>query len=169
MELNTSFMWSWGDNEPKLIVSTVFSFSQYTVWLQIGRRGFDAWQGQKDFSSSLFVQTSFYAHPASCTTGAGVLPRGESQAGAWRWPRLVPRSEMSRSYTPFPLGACMTVAGQLYFTQYYWFFSDMCPWADSCRCPFPVWFYTATSLQLSVLQFTATHLINKKFPIVREP
>jgi hypothetical protein len=63
MELDTSFVWSWGDNEPKLIVSTVFSFYQYTVWLQIGRQGFDVLQKQNDFSSSLCVQTSFYAHP----------------------------------------------------------------------------------------------------------
>jgi hypothetical protein len=32
--------------------------------------------GEKDFSSSLCVQTGFGAHPASCTKGTGVLSPG---------------------------------------------------------------------------------------------
>jgi hypothetical protein len=43
--------------------------------------------GAKDFSSSLCVQTSSGAHPASCTIGTGgPFPGGKSAAGAWRWP-----------------------------------------------------------------------------------
>jgi hypothetical protein len=39
--------------------------------------------GAKDFSSSLCVQTSSGAHPASCTVGTGVpFPGGKSAAGA---------------------------------------------------------------------------------------
>jgi hypothetical protein len=36
-----------------------------------GRSRFDPRQGQKDFSSSLYVQTGSGAHPASCTMGTG--------------------------------------------------------------------------------------------------
>jgi hypothetical protein len=36
-----------------------------------GRSGFGPWQMQKNFSSSLCVQTSSGAHPASCTMGNG--------------------------------------------------------------------------------------------------
>jgi hypothetical protein len=44
----------------------------------------------KDFSSSLFVQTSSEAHPAFYAVGiVGVLSQGNSAAGAWRWP-LIP-------------------------------------------------------------------------------
>jgi hypothetical protein len=38
--------------------------------------------GAKDFSSNLCVQTGSEAHPASCTTGTGVLSPGKSAAGA---------------------------------------------------------------------------------------
>jgi hypothetical protein len=39
--------------------------------------------GAKDFSSSLCVQTSSEAHPASCTMGTGgPFPWGKSAAGA---------------------------------------------------------------------------------------
>jgi hypothetical protein len=38
--------------------------------------GLDPRQGQKDFSSSLYVQTGSGAHPASCTMGNGVLSPG---------------------------------------------------------------------------------------------
>jgi hypothetical protein len=37
---------------------------------------FDRRQRRKDFSSSLCVQTSCGAHPASCTVGTGVLSSG---------------------------------------------------------------------------------------------
>jgi hypothetical protein len=44
----------------------------------------------KDFSSSLFVQTSSEAHPAFYAVGiVGVLSQGNSAAGAWRW-SLIP-------------------------------------------------------------------------------
>jgi hypothetical protein len=36
-----------------------------------GRSGFEPRQSPKDFSSSLCVQTSSEAHPASCTMGTG--------------------------------------------------------------------------------------------------
>jgi hypothetical protein len=49
--------------------------SQYTVWLQTGKPGFDPEHSQKDFSSSLYVQTSSKAQPASCPMGTGVLFR----------------------------------------------------------------------------------------------
>jgi hypothetical protein len=38
--------------------------------------------GAKDFSSSLFVQTGFGAHPASCTVGTGgPFPGGKARPG----------------------------------------------------------------------------------------
>jgi hypothetical protein len=51
--------------------------------------GLDDWEigvrstaGAKDFSSSLCVQTSSGAHPASCTTGTGgPFPGGKARLG----------------------------------------------------------------------------------------
>jgi hypothetical protein len=52
----------------------------------------DPRRGQKDFSSSLCVQTGSEAHSASCTMSTGgPFPGGKSAAGAWRWP-LTPSS-----------------------------------------------------------------------------
>jgi hypothetical protein len=51
--------------------------SQYSAWLRTGRPGFDPRQEALDFSSSLCIQTSFGAHPASCTMGTG----GKMQPG----------------------------------------------------------------------------------------
>jgi hypothetical protein len=50
--------------------------------------------GAKDFSSNLFVQTGFGAHPASCTMGTGgPFPGGKARPGrdAELSPHLVPR------------------------------------------------------------------------------
>jgi hypothetical protein len=61
--------------------------------------------GEKDFSSSLCVQTGSGAHPASCTMGTGVLSPGvKARPGrdADHSPHLLPRSRMSRSYTSSP-------------------------------------------------------------------
>jgi len=77
---------------------------QYSVWLRAGRPG-DPRQRRKDFSSSLCVQTGSGAHPASCTTGSGVLSpglkHGQGVTLATR-SHPVPRSWMSRSYTSSP-------------------------------------------------------------------
>jgi hypothetical protein len=56
----------------------------------------------KGFSSILCVQTGSEAQPASCTVGTGgSFPGGKARPGrdADHSPHLVPRSEMSRSYT----------------------------------------------------------------------
>jgi hypothetical protein len=62
--------------------------------------------GEKDFSSSLCVQTGYEAHPASCTMGTGG-PFSGSKARPGRdadhSPPSMPRSWMSRSYTSSPL------------------------------------------------------------------
>jgi hypothetical protein len=72
---------------------------------------------EKEFSSSLCVQTSSEAHPASYPMGTrGTFPRGKVQPGHnTSHPHLEPRYRMSRNYTPLPLGTCMAVAGQLSF------------------------------------------------------
>jgi hypothetical protein len=61
--------------------------------------------GEKDFSSSLCVETGSGAHPASCTIGTGgpfpgakARPRRDADHSL----PLVPRSRMSRSYTSSP-------------------------------------------------------------------
>jgi hypothetical protein len=58
-----------------------------------------------DFSSSLCVQTSSGAHPASCTMGTGGpfpgVKRGQGVTTTTH-PLLVPRLRMSRSYISFP-------------------------------------------------------------------
>jgi hypothetical protein len=62
--------------------------------------------GAKDFSYSLFVQTSSGDHPASCTMGnGGPFPGAKERSGrdADHSPHLIPTSSMSRSYIhPFP-------------------------------------------------------------------
>jgi hypothetical protein len=61
--------------------------------------------GAKDFSSSLFVQTSSGTHPTSCTMGTGdPFPGAKARPGRDpdHSPHLVPRSSMSRSYTSSP-------------------------------------------------------------------
>jgi hypothetical protein len=71
----------------------------------------------KDFSSSLCVQTSSEAHPAFCPVGTwDTFPGGKARPGrgADYSHHLVPRSRMSRSYSPLPLLACMAVTGQLF-------------------------------------------------------
>jgi hypothetical protein len=59
--------------------------------------------GAKDFSSILCIQTGSEAHPASCTMGTGgSFPGGKARPGrdADHSPHLVPRSRMSRTFTP---------------------------------------------------------------------
>jgi hypothetical protein len=59
----------------------------------------------KGFSSSLYVQTSSEAHPASYPIGSGSpFPGGKAgpERDADNSPHLVPRSRMSRSYTSSP-------------------------------------------------------------------
>jgi hypothetical protein len=60
---------------------------------------------EKDFSSSVCIQTSSGAHPAFCPMGTrGPFPRGKVWPGrdADHSPQLVPRSWMTRSYTSSP-------------------------------------------------------------------
>jgi hypothetical protein len=61
----------------------------------------------KDFSSSLCVQTS----------SDQFISGGKARPGrdADHLPHLVPKSRMSRGYTPLPLGTYMSVTGHLYF------------------------------------------------------
>jgi hypothetical protein len=76
----------------------------------------------KDFSSNFCVQTNSNTHPASYPMGTGVLSLGDKEGPgrvADPSPHLVPRSRMSRSYTSSPLGVCMEVAGQIYFSLLY--------------------------------------------------
>jgi hypothetical protein len=68
----------------------------------------------EDFSSSLCVQTGSGAHPASCTMGTGGPFPGEKRGRGvmlTTHPHLVPRSWMSRSYTPLPSSASMACRG----------------------------------------------------------
>jgi hypothetical protein len=70
-------------------------------------------EGAKEFSSSLCVQTGSGAHPASCTMGTGgPFPWAKARPGRDAdHPNLVPRSNMSRSYTPLPPSAFMACSG----------------------------------------------------------
>jgi hypothetical protein len=75
----------------------------------------------KDFSSSLCVQTSSEAYPASYPMGTGgPFPGIKRGVGVTltTHPHLVPGSIMSSSSTTLPFGACTAVAGQLYFYFY---------------------------------------------------
>jgi hypothetical protein len=59
----------------------------------------------EDFSCSVCAQTSSETHPASNPMGTGGPFRGKARNGrdAVHSPHLVPRSRMSRSYSPYPL------------------------------------------------------------------
>jgi hypothetical protein len=79
-----------------------------------GRSRFHVRQRRKDFSSSLCVQTSSVAHPASSTMGtrspAPGLKRGRGMTLTTH-PHLVPRSRTNRSYTSSPPSAFMACSG----------------------------------------------------------
>jgi hypothetical protein len=70
-----------------------------------GRSRFDPRQRRKDFSFSLYVQTSSGAHPTSCRVGTrGPFPGTKARPGrdADHSSHLVQRSKMSGSYTLYP-------------------------------------------------------------------
>jgi hypothetical protein len=70
--------------------------------------------GVKDFSPNLCVQTGSEAHPASCTMcNGGPFPGAKRGRGMTltTHPHLVPRSLMSRSYTPLPPSSCVACSG----------------------------------------------------------
>jgi hypothetical protein len=78
--------------------------------LDVRTIGFRSPAGAKDFPSSLCVQTSSEAHPASCTmrTG-GPFPGAKHGRGVTltTHPHLVLRSKMSRGYTSSPSAIMM--------------------------------------------------------------
>jgi hypothetical protein len=70
--------------------------------------------GARDFSSILCVQTRSEAQPAPCTMGTGgPFPGAKRGRGVTltTHPHLVPRSWMSRSYTPLPPSASKACNG----------------------------------------------------------
>jgi hypothetical protein len=66
------------------VMSRVSSGSTVSDYGQDDRAiGIRSSAGAKDFSSNLYVQTGYEAHPASCTMGTGgPFPGGKSAAGA---------------------------------------------------------------------------------------
>jgi hypothetical protein len=76
----------------------------------------------EDFSSSLCVQNSSEAHPASYPMGKGSPFLGVKRSHGMMLtthPHLQPRSRMSRTYTPLPLSACMVSSWTaLLYTNY---------------------------------------------------
>jgi hypothetical protein len=79
--------------------------SQYSVWLQTGRLGFDPQQRQMILPLALCIQTSGEAHPACYPMGTGGIFRGVKQSQGvilTTHPHLVSSSTMGRSYTIFP-------------------------------------------------------------------
>jgi len=84
--------------------------AHYSVWLQTGRPVFDPWQRQRIFplacvSTPALKITQPPIQWVQCASIPGVK-RGWSMTLITH-PHLVPRSSMSRSYTPVPLGACV--------------------------------------------------------------
>jgi len=90
----------YASREPGYIVSIVSDYG-----LDDRAIGVRSPAGTKDFSSNLCVQTGSEAHPASSTMGIGG-PFPEAKRGRvvtlTAHSHLMPRSRMSRSYTPFP-------------------------------------------------------------------
>jgi hypothetical protein len=90
--------------------------SQFSVWLQIGRPGFRSPAEVKDFSYSLCPDQP-WGPPSLLSTGyRGSFPGGKARLGndADHSPHLVPRSRMSRCYSPSYPWHLHGVAGQLY-------------------------------------------------------
>jgi hypothetical protein len=95
-----------------------------------GRSRFDPQQRQKNFSSSLCVQTGSGAHPAFSPVGTGgSFPRAEAQPGcdADHTPpssAKVKKSRMSRRYTSSSPSVFLTCSGMaLAFNIYIFFFA----------------------------------------------
>jgi hypothetical protein len=85
----------------------------------VSDNGLDAWvievrsQAEtRGFSSNLCVQIGSGAHPA-CYPVPGVISSGVKR-DVDHSPHLVPKSWMSRSYTPLPLRLCRCVVGLFY-------------------------------------------------------
>jgi hypothetical protein len=77
----------------------------------------DLLQRRRIFSSSLCVETSSDAHPASYPMGTkGLFPgvKGGRDVTLITHLHLVTMLRKSRNYNPLPLGACMAVAGKLF-------------------------------------------------------
>jgi hypothetical protein len=89
--------------------------AQYSDWLQTGWPEFDPQQRQKDFPSSLCVQTGPEAHPASYAIGTGGPFLGV--AGAWCWPLNPIWCQGQEWVGAIPLSPAWWVAGQF---LYYW-------------------------------------------------
>jgi hypothetical protein len=95
LNINMLFTWSWD-----ISVSIVSDYEPDDQAIGIRSQA-----GAKDFSSSLCVQTGSEAHLVSCKIGTmGPFPRAKCDQGVTltTHPHLVPRSRMSRSYTPLP-------------------------------------------------------------------
>jgi hypothetical protein len=94
--------------------------------------------GAKDFSSILCVQTCSGAHPASCTTGTGVLSPGVKHGRGVTLtihPHLVPRFRMSRSYIFSPTSFSLACSGTALDFIY------MCRFVTLIRYIFPASFH----------------------------
>jgi hypothetical protein len=72
----------------------------------------------EDFSSSLYIQTGFGAHPASCTMGTGgSFPRGKARPGRDADHSSPSSAEVNNEYELYILSPQVPpwrVAGQLY-------------------------------------------------------
>jgi len=86
-------------------VISLMELCQYSVWLHTQPPGIDPRQGPRIFSSSLCIQTSLEAHPATYLMGTGApFPGGKARPrrDADHSPHLVPRSRASRWYNSSP-------------------------------------------------------------------
>jgi hypothetical protein len=92
----------------------------------------------KNFSSSLCVQTSYGAHPASSPTGTGgTFPEVKRGLGVTliTHPILRRGQECVGSIQPLFFVACMTVAGQLYFIFTFPIYSNLSFVTQLTSCP----------------------------------
>jgi hypothetical protein len=93
-------------------------------WLalkRLSRSRFEPRQRQKYFSSSLCVQISPGAHPASCPVyTVGPFQGGKARSEGWRWP-LTPIYCRGQEYvgaiSPLPPSAFIACSGTAFFTD----------------------------------------------------
>jgi hypothetical protein len=92
------------------------------------------WQWQRIFPHSLFVHTNSESHPASYPMGTGSpFPGQQSVTGVWCWPLTPSSAKVKNEYELCflsPLAPTWHVAGQLYFTLIYFYFT----YVNSKKC-----------------------------------
>jgi len=81
----------------------------------IVRPGFDPRQRQRTFTLASMTRPHMKHTQPPVQWVPGVICKGLSAAKAWRWRGSSVTVKNEQELTPFPIGVCMAVAGQLFY------------------------------------------------------